>query len=76
MLPESNYRIPELYSGIRQDSRWVFIEILRATCPKIMISTVKIMIFGPENHQGAHLIFFKNVFLPMYDTTTDSEYVA
>ena len=150
MLPESKYRIPELYSGIRQDSRWVFIEILRATCPKIMISTVKIMIFGPENHQGctpnffqkristhvwhhyglricclsptigflssivasdkiydrfswnfacnmsqnhdfnwlgevilrakitvgAHLIFFKNVFLPMYDTTTASEYVA
>ena len=53
-LPESIYWITELHSGIRQDLRWIFIEILRATCPKIMILTVKIMILGAPKSPTVH----------------------
>ena len=52
-------RIPELYIGIIQDLPSIFIKILRATGPKIMILTVEIMILGPQNHQRCTPNFFQ-----------------
>ena len=71
-LPESIYRIPELHSGIRQDLRWIIIEILRATCPKIMIfcnfSNLKIVILGHVGRKDSMKIDRKSCLIPLWSS--------